>query len=95
VVFRSNDDATIHGLIAAGVGAALLPRLSVDRTYPGVRAIPLGNRLPARRIGIAWHRDRDLAPAAAEFVEASAAAARMAGAQGDDQPDPWGVTNRT
>jgi DNA-binding transcriptional LysR family regulator len=88
VVFRSNDDATIHGLIAAGVGAALLPRLSVDRTYPGVRAIPLGNRLPARRIGIAWHRDRDLAPAAAEFVEASAAAARMAGAQGDDQPDP-------
>jgi DNA-binding transcriptional LysR family regulator len=76
VVFRSNDDATIHGLVAAGVGAALLPRLSVDLGYPGVRAIPLGRRVPPRRIGIAWHRDRDLPPAAAEFLSASAAAAR-------------------
>jgi DNA-binding transcriptional LysR family regulator len=79
VVFRSNDDATIHGLVAAGVGAALLPRLSVDTAYPGVRAIPLGRRVPPRRIGIAWHRDRDLPPAAAEFVAASADAARAAG----------------
>jgi DNA-binding transcriptional LysR family regulator len=79
VVFRSNDDATIHGLVAAGVGAALLPRLSVDEGHPGVRAIPLGTRLPPRRIGLAWHRDRDLPPAAAEFIAASAAAARAAG----------------
>jgi DNA-binding transcriptional LysR family regulator len=79
LVFRSNDDATIHGLVAAGVGAALLPRLSVDAGYPGVRAIALGSRLPPRRIGLAWHRDRDLPPAAAEFVAASAAAARLAG----------------
>jgi DNA-binding transcriptional LysR family regulator len=76
VVFRSNDDATIHGLVAAGVGSALLPRLSVDAGYPGVRAIPLGTRLPPRRIGLAWHRDRELPPAAAEFVAASAAVAR-------------------
>jgi DNA-binding transcriptional LysR family regulator len=79
VVFRSNDDATIHGLVAAGVGAALLPRLSVDADYPGVRAIPLGTRLPQRRIGLAWHRDRDLPPAARAFVAAAAAAARAAG----------------
>lgn len=76
VVFRTNDDATIHGLVAAGVGAALLPRLSVDPGYPGVVAIPLGRRLPPRRIGVAWHRDRELPPAAAEFVAASIAAAR-------------------
>jgi DNA-binding transcriptional LysR family regulator len=79
VVFRSNDDATIHGLVAAGVGAALLPHLSVDADYPGVRAIPLGTRLPQRRIGLAWHRDRDLPPAAREFVAATAATARAAG----------------
>jgi DNA-binding transcriptional LysR family regulator len=76
IVFRSNDDATIHGLVAAGIGAALLPRLSVDPAYPGVRALPLGTRLPPRRIGLAWHRDRELPPAAAEFVAASTAAAR-------------------
>ena len=80
VVFRSNDDATIHALVAAGVGAALLPRLSVDAGHPGVHAIPLGRRVPPRRIGIAWHRDRDLPPAAAEFLAASADAARAAGA---------------
>jgi DNA-binding transcriptional LysR family regulator len=78
VVFRSNDDATIHGLVASGVGAALLPRLSVDTQYPGVKAIPLGRRMPPRRIGLAWHRDRDLPPAASEFVAAATAAARLA-----------------
>ena len=34
VVFRSNDDETIHGLVASGMGAALLPRLSVDHATP-------------------------------------------------------------
>jgi DNA-binding transcriptional LysR family regulator len=78
VVFRSNEDATIHGLVAAGVGSALLPRLSVDEGYPGVKAIPLGRRMPPRRIGLAWHRDRDLPPVAGEFVAAATAAARLA-----------------
>jgi DNA-binding transcriptional LysR family regulator len=68
VVFRSNDDETIHGLVATGMGAALLPRLSVDLAHPGVRAIDLDIGLPPRVIGLAWHRDRDLPPAAREFV---------------------------
>jgi DNA-binding transcriptional LysR family regulator len=68
VVFRSNDDETIHGLVAAGMGAALLPQLSIDRTYPGVRAVEIDERLPPRVIGMAWHRDRDLQPAARGFV---------------------------
>jgi DNA-binding transcriptional LysR family regulator len=68
VVFRSNDDETIHGLVASGMGAALLPQLSVDRGFPGVRAIGIGDGLPPRVIGLAWHRDRELLPAAHEFV---------------------------
>jgi len=68
VVFRSNDDETIHGLVASGMGAALLPRLSVDHAYPGVRAVEIDVGLPPRVIGLAWHRDRDLMPAASEFV---------------------------
>jgi DNA-binding transcriptional LysR family regulator len=71
VVFRSNDDETIHGLVAAGMGAALLPRLSVDRGHPGVHAVELSAGLPPRVIGLAWHRDRDLLPAAREFVAAT------------------------
>jgi DNA-binding transcriptional LysR family regulator len=71
VVFRSNDDTTIHGLVAAGMGAALLPALSVDRGFPGVRAVEIDVGLPPRVIGLAWHRDRDLLPAAREFVAAT------------------------
>jgi DNA-binding transcriptional LysR family regulator len=68
VVFRSNDDETIHGLVATGMGAALLPRLSVDPAHPGVRAVEIDIGLPPRLIGLAWHRDRDLLPAAREFA---------------------------
>jgi DNA-binding transcriptional LysR family regulator len=71
VVFRSNDDATIHGLVAARMGAALLPRLTVDRGHPGVRAVELSAGLPPRIIGLAWHCDRDLIPAARELVAAT------------------------
>jgi DNA-binding transcriptional LysR family regulator len=82
VVFRSNDDATIHGLVAAGVGAALLPRLSVDPAHPGVRALELDVGLPPRVIGLAWHRDRDLLPAAREFVATTErVCAELAGGQ--------------
>ncbi|HEX7300996.1 MAG TPA: LysR family transcriptional regulator [Solirubrobacteraceae bacterium] len=81
VVFRSNDDETIHGLVASGMGAALLPRLSVDPRFPGVRAVELGDELPPRVIGLAWHRDRDLLPAAHQFVATTeSVCAELAGA---------------
>jgi DNA-binding transcriptional LysR family regulator len=83
IVFRSNDDETIHGLVAAGMGAALLPQLSVDRGYPGVRVVELGAGLPPRIIGLAWHRDRDLLPAAREFV---ATTERVCAALAGEQP---------
>jgi DNA-binding transcriptional LysR family regulator len=83
VVFRSNDDETIHGLVAAGMGAALLPQLSVDRGYPGVRAVEIAAGPPPRVIGMAWHRDRDLLPAAHAFV---ATTERVCAALADEQP---------
>jgi DNA-binding transcriptional LysR family regulator len=36
IVFRSHDNATILGLVAAGVGAAILSWLSVDPHRPGL-----------------------------------------------------------
>src|SRR5262249_12557675 len=71
VVLRPTGDETIHGLVATGMGAALLPRLSVTPSHPGVRAIALGPELPPRVIGLAWHRDRELPPAASEFAAIS------------------------
>ena len=69
IVFRSNDNLTIHGLVAAGVGAALIPRLGVEPNHPDVVPLELGTKLPPRLIGIAWHRDRYQLPAARAFVE--------------------------
>jgi DNA-binding transcriptional LysR family regulator len=68
IVFRSDDDATIHALVAEGVGVAVIPWLSFDRHDERLRAVPLA-RVPARGVGIAWHRDRYLAPAARQFAE--------------------------
>lgn len=79
VVFRSDDNGTIQGLVAAGMGAALVPLLSVDPGQEGVAVVGLVD-VPPRLIGIAWHRDRYRSPAMRGFVErAQAVCARIEG----------------
>ncbi len=73
IVFRSDDNGTVQGLVAAGVGAALMPRLTVDGSDESIEVIDLGDRLPPRLIGIAWHRDRRRTRAAEAFVDAARA----------------------
>lgn len=60
--FRSDDAPTLLGLVAAGVGYALLPRLAVDPQDARVAAVAVDERIPARTICIAWHRERALTP---------------------------------
>ena len=67
VAFRSNDNGTILGLAAEGVGAAVISWMSVDPFRPGVRVRALAGVGP-RIVGIAWHRDRYRLPAADAFV---------------------------
>jgi len=69
IVFRSDDNGTVQGLVGAGVGVALVPRLTLQPTDGSVRTIDMGELLPPRLIGIAWHRDRYRTPAARAFVE--------------------------
>src|SRR6266542_329702 len=68
-VFRSDDNGTVQGLVGAGVGIALVPRLTLMPTDDSVEVIELGDLVPPRLIGIAWHRDRYPTPAARAFVE--------------------------
>jgi molybdate transport repressor ModE-like protein len=68
IVFRSDDNGTIQGLVAAGVGVALVPLLTVDTGDEGTAVLGLAD-VPPRRIGIAWHRDRYRSPAARAFVD--------------------------
>ena len=69
VIFRSDDNGTVQGVVAAGLGVALVPRLTVDESDPSVAVIDLGARVPDRIIGIAWHRDRFRTEAAQAFVD--------------------------
>jgi molybdate transport repressor ModE-like protein len=67
--FRTDDNGTVQGMIAAGIGSAVMPRLTVDASDPRVTVIELGNRVPPRMISVARHRDRYHSPAARAFVE--------------------------
>ena len=73
IVFRSDDNGTIHGLVGAGFGAAVIPRLGIDRDDRNTVALELGSRISPRVIGIAWHRDRYRSAAAREFTEVASA----------------------
>jgi DNA-binding transcriptional LysR family regulator len=72
-MFRSDDNATIQALAAEGGRAALMPRLTIDLHDPRTRAVDLDGLVPARVLGLAWHRDRSLGPHADAFVESTAA----------------------
>ena len=75
-VFRSSDNGTVLGLVAAGVGAALVPGLLVEPADSSTVALAIDPRIPVRQIAVAWHRDRQLTSAAETFVLAAAEACR-------------------
>ena len=68
-MFRSDENGTVQGLVAAGVGIGIMPRLAVDEGDSAIEAVDLGDRVPPRLIGLAWHRDRRRTRAAEAFVE--------------------------
>jgi DNA-binding transcriptional LysR family regulator len=76
VVFRSDDNGTVQALVAARVGVALVPKLTVDPADTSIAVIELGDRVPPRIIGVAWHADRQLTPAARMFIQAAEAVCR-------------------
>lgn len=66
IVFRSNDNATVLGMVAEEVGAAVIPWLAVDPDRHGLHLRRIADVSP-RKIGIAWHRDRYPLPTATAF----------------------------
>jgi DNA-binding transcriptional LysR family regulator len=67
IVFRSDDDDTIHALVAEGIGAAVIPWLSYSPNDPRLVALPIA--VPERVVALAWHAERNLTPAARSFIE--------------------------
>jgi DNA-binding transcriptional LysR family regulator len=75
VVFRSDDNGTLMGLVAEGLGNAVVPQLVVNPRNPAYVALPFGNRVPPRQLAIVWHRDRYRSAAAEAFIELSSGSA--------------------
>ena len=69
IVFRSDDNGTVQGLVGAGIGVALVPRLTLQPPDGTIEVVELGELVPPRLVGIAWHRDRYRTPAARAFIE--------------------------
>jgi DNA-binding transcriptional LysR family regulator len=68
IVFRSDNNGTVQGLVGAGVGVSIAPLLTVQEDDDSVVVIDLAGRMTPRVIGLVWHRDRHRSAAAEAFV---------------------------
>jgi molybdate transport repressor ModE-like protein len=73
VRFRSDDNETVVGLVAAGMGAALVPRLTVDPARKDVVELAIAGDLPPRLIALVRHRDRAPTPVARDLIDIAGA----------------------
>jgi DNA-binding transcriptional LysR family regulator len=74
--FESDDYETVQGLVAAGVGVALIPRLALTRVHPGIVVRELAPRSPARKVVAATMAGPGVAPAAQTMIEVLSDVAR-------------------
>jgi DNA-binding transcriptional LysR family regulator len=65
ISFESQDLATIEGLVAAGLGVAVLPEPFAGQS--GTTGLPITTDAARRTIGLTWRLDRSLPPPAARF----------------------------
>jgi DNA-binding transcriptional LysR family regulator len=73
-VLQSEASATVQALVAAGLGAALLPRLAVDDSATDTAILGLNppDAIPPRTIALAWNRERRLRNDAVAFADTAA-----------------------
>ena len=69
VTFESDDYETVQGLVAAGVGVALIPRLALTHVHPGIVVRELSPRSPARKVVAATMSGPGVAPAARTMLK--------------------------
>lgn len=68
IAFEANDYQEAQAMVAAGIGVAMAPRLTVVNMRADVRVIPLNRPAPTRRILVARLRERPPSPAGTAFI---------------------------
>ena len=76
VTFESDDYETVQGLVAAGVGVALIPRLALTRLRPEIVVRELAPRSPERKVVAATTVGPGVAPAARTMIRVLSDVAR-------------------
>ena len=71
VVFRSDNNGALQGMVGAGLGVALMPRLTIYENDERIRVLDLPDDFPPRIVVLVWHRERYQSPAATAFVDAA------------------------
>jgi molybdate transport repressor ModE-like protein len=69
---RSGRRAVVRAMVAAGIGAAVVPRMAVEAGDERVVVRELEPRLSPQAIVVFWHADRGAAPGLDRFVELAA-----------------------
>ncbi len=69
VSFESDDYDTVQGLVAAGVGVALIPGLALTRVHPRIAVRELAPRNTSRRVVAATLPEPAVAPAALTMID--------------------------
>lgn len=75
IAFRSNNLGTVQGIVAAGLGLAMIPEIALSEEA-GTVALPINCSLPRRHI-VSATRTNDNNPLAALFLEALKKSARI------------------
>lgn len=76
VAFESDDYQTVQGLVAAGVGVALIPQLALSAVRPDIRVRALHPRSPVRGVFAATRRGAPVTPAVATILDTVREASR-------------------
>jgi DNA-binding transcriptional LysR family regulator len=79
VSFESDDYQTVQGLVAAGVGIALIPQLALSNVRDDIVIRGLGPDEPVRRVLLATPRGASMMPAVASMIDILRGAARRYG----------------
>ena len=69
VSFETDDYQTVQGLVAAGVGVALIPQLALSSVRDDIAIRALHPRAPVRTVTVATGWDEDVVPAAERMLE--------------------------
>jgi DNA-binding transcriptional LysR family regulator len=69
VSFESDDYQTVQGLVAAGVGVALIPQLALSTVRSDIRIRALDPRSPVRKVFAATPRAAVVTPAVATMLD--------------------------